>query len=394
MRFVSAILALAVMAPLVARAGSVSPAGLYRNAEGVALFVGIEHYLPGPAENEAFDPRTRQLTSSTAGATLVSPITEQRRSLRTHNGMLGVSIYYTGSGKRPTVILIHGNDPETREMGFLIPYFVCNGVNVISYDQRGTGDSTGNWFLSGPQQRAVDVEAVFDSYADDSHVDGKRFGLWGVSNGGWTAPIVANARPVAFLLLKSPPAEPVADNIRYEAEQRLRHDGYDSAAIQQAMDMWSAMFAALDGSGSWTAAAAKYNDAAPEKWFMDSAMPPHLSFPVPAPMIDGFRNAVSFVPAATLARLRTPTIAFFGQLDRNVDVAHASLAFRAAFVRTGGDFTERIFPDSGHSLLVSRTGFSGEAIKPARYSAGYPEGMLDWLESRNFLTADETKQRR
>jgi dipeptidyl aminopeptidase/acylaminoacyl peptidase len=107
-------------------------------------------------------------------------------------------------------------------MGFLIPYFVLNGINVISYDQRGTGKSSGNWLQNGPVQRAADVEAAYDAYSTSAHVDGKRTGVWGFSNGAWTAPIVATTRPLAFMILKSGPAESIETNIYYSVEQNLR----------------------------------------------------------------------------------------------------------------------------------------------------------------------------
>lgn len=371
--------------PFVAHAATLAAPGVYRNAAGRSVYVGVEHYLPDPPDNDAFDPRTRELGSSVSGLRLVRGIAEDRRILQTPNGPLGVSLYYRDSAKRPTLILIHGNDAETREMGFLIPYFVANGVNVISYDQRGTGESSGSWFLSGPQQRAQDVEAIFDAYRADSRVDGTRLGLWAVSNGGWTAPLVANARPIAFMLLKSPPAESVRDNIRYEVSQRMRHDGYDDAAIARANELWNAAFAALDGGGSWDAAATAYRSAATQKWFADSAMPPNLTFPLPAPLEAGFRNAVSYDPTTTLETLRVPTLAFFCTLDRNVDVAHAAPAFARAAAVNHADYTQKLANDCGHSLLVSATGFSGEASKPVRFTAGYPDGMLSWLRSRGLL---------
>ncbi len=76
-------------------------------------------------------------------------------NFQTPQGRLGVSLYYADAKPRATVLLVHGNDAETREMGFIIPFFACNGMNVLSHDQRGTGDSTGNWFLNGPIQRAT-----------------------------------------------------------------------------------------------------------------------------------------------------------------------------------------------------------------------------------------------
>ncbi|MFY9718871.1 MAG: hypothetical protein WAK16_04435, partial [Candidatus Cybelea sp.] len=66
-------------------------------------------------------------------------------------------------------------------MGFLIPFFAVNGIDVVTYDQRGTGLSGGMWSLNGPVQRAVDVESIYDSLAHDPLVDSRRIGVWGFS---------------------------------------------------------------------------------------------------------------------------------------------------------------------------------------------------------------------
>jgi hypothetical protein len=57
---------------------------------------------------------------------------EEARIIDAPEGALGIALYFTGDAKQATVILIHGNDPETREMGFLIPCFVLNGINEQS----------------------------------------------------------------------------------------------------------------------------------------------------------------------------------------------------------------------------------------------------------------------
>lgn len=147
--------------------------------------------------------------------------------------------------------MIHGNDAQTRDMGFLAPLYVLNGVNVVSYDQRGTGESAGSWRDNGPVQRATDVEAIYDAIASDPHVDRRRVGLWAFSNGGWTAPIVATQRPIAFMLLIGAPASTLQANIEYEVAQRVQRAGYDQTQIAQAVKTASAMLAALDGTGSW-----------------------------------------------------------------------------------------------------------------------------------------------
>jgi pimeloyl-ACP methyl ester carboxylesterase len=351
--------------------------GLYHNSAGHTVYVGVEHELPDPAGNEFYEPATQRYGDLPAGQHLrrVRGIREERRVVRTPEGPLGVSLYYADNKKRTTVILIHGNDPETREMGFLIPYFVLNGVNVVSYDQRGTGKSTGDWWMSGPQNRAVDVETLYDVYSRDPHVDKAQFGVFGFSNGGWTAPIVATHRPIAFMLLKSPPAESIVDNIYYTVKEQMLRYHHSNAEIQKALDTCRALFGALSGTVPWDVAKTMYASAQKQSWFKDSRIPGGLQLPMQGAVAEGYRRAFFYDPTDTLQKVRTPAIALFGAKDRNVDVAHAAPAFARI-----PNVTVHVYPNAIHTLVLTRDGFT--PARPERLVPGYPAVMMEWLADK------------
>jgi pimeloyl-ACP methyl ester carboxylesterase len=380
-----------ILAPILACADVVGP-GLYGNDSGQTIYVGVERDVPASAVNQYFDPKTRHTGDLGVDdhISLIKRIDEEPRIIDMPSGRLGVSIYFTGSEKRPTIILIHGNDPETREMGFIIPYFVLAGVNVISYDQRGTGLSTGKWQQNGPMERAADVEVLYDAFVTNPHVDGRRLGVWGFSNGGWTAPIVATARPLAFMILKSGPAESIESNVYYSVRQHMRQKNYDAEAIALAIDTWRSLIGALSGNVTWDTARPMYAAASSKPWFADSYIPyvfsPDISMPPPPEAADGLRRELLYDPAATLQKVRTPTLALFGALDRNVDVAHSPALLASAFARAPlHDFTVHIYDDAGHTLKVSATGFNDEPSQPERLTAGYPEIMIQWLRTHRII---------
>jgi uncharacterized protein len=381
-----AVLAIALSLCVRAEASTLAP-GLY-SASGHTLYVGVEHELPDPASNDFFDPASQRTGDlhRTHDLQLRNGISEERRVIAAPQGRLGFSLYYAGAKPRATMILIHGNDPETREMGFIIPYFVCNGINVISYDQRGVGESAGNWFLNGPSQRADDVAAIFDAIRSDPHVDVRRIGVWGFSNGGWTAPLVALHRPVAFMILKSAPTESLAQNIDYEVEEQLRRHNVE-AASPQAVALWHAFEHALDGTVSWSYAKRLYGLDANQPWFKYSLMPDlGVSIPPPPSMVAGLRRLVSFDPTHTLLSISsTPTLALYGALDRNVDAADSAAHLREYLAHAGDrDLTIKTYPNAGHQLIVSKSGYNGDAILPERFVPGYPQIVIAWLVQRGF----------
>ena len=364
------------------------PPGLY-TASGHTMYVGVRHDPPGSASNDFFDPASQRTgdLQSTADSHLRCGILERSRVIEAPQGKLGFSLYYAGDAPRAAVILVHGNDAETREMGFIIPFFVCNGLNVISYDQRGVGESAGDWLLNGPPQRADDVEAIFDAMLGDRHVDPHRIGIWGFSNGGWTAPLVAVHRPIAFMLLKSAPTESLTQNVDYEVEQSLRRHQAQGAA-RQAIALWHSFEESLDGTVPWNDTKRLYDADAKQPWFQYSLMPDlGISIPPPPSKIAGLRRFITFDPTDTLLSVSsTPTLALYGALDRNVDAAD-SAAHVGEYLRRAGDrdVTIKVYPDAGHQLIVSKSGYNGDPAPPERFVADYPQIMITWLAQRGFI---------
>ena len=342
------VLGLGIWLSLALRAeASILAPGVYVDS-GHTIYVGVQHDPPDPASNDFFDSTSQRTgdLQATQGLHLRSGISEESRVIETPQGRLGLSLYYAGDGPRATVILVHGNDPETREMGFIIPFFVCNGVNVISYDQRGVGASVGDWLLNGPGQRADDVEALYDAMRSDPHVDARRIGIWAFSNGGWTAPLVSTHRPLAFMILKSAPTESLAENIDYEVEQAMRRHNAEDAS-PQAIALWHAFESSLHGSVSWSYTKHLYDSDAKQPWFQYSLMPDlGISIPPPPSKIAGLRRLVTFDPTNTLLSVSsTPTLALYGALDRNVHAAGSAAHLHEYLTRAGnGDVTIKMMP--------------------------------------------------
>jgi hypothetical protein len=384
MKTVLLALAAFVLAVGQAKASVIAP-GVYLS-QGKLLYIGVEHELPHPGQNDFFEPATGRVGDFASARNLIRRcrVSETRRVIAARQGPIGASLYYNGEMPRATVVLIHGADPETREMGFIIPYFVCNGINAISYDQRGVGESPGNWFLTGPVQKAEDVVAVYDAFKSDSHVDAHRTGVWAFSNGGWVAPIVTLRRPMAFMILKSAPTESVLSNLHYEVVQEMRRHHASTAEIGHALEMWRAVEQALFGKTSWTDARHALTLAQRQSWYKYSLMPKLDVPPTPA-VADGLRHYLDYDPSTTLTSVTAPTLALYGALDRKVDSADSALHMRKYLASRGAnDLTIDVFPNAGHTLVVSKNGYDAEP--PERYVLPYPRVMLAWLAQRGFTT--------
>jgi dienelactone hydrolase len=222
----------------------------------------------------------------------------------------------------------------------------------------------------------------------DRRVDPHRVGVWGFSNGGWTAPLVAVERPVAFMILKSAPTESLAQNIDYEVEQMMRRHHVEHAA-PQALALWHAFEQALEGTVSWSEVKRLYDLDAKKPWFKYSLLPElGVSIPPPPEKIEGLRRFVSFDPTQTLLNVSsTPTLALYGALDRSVDAADSAMHLRQYLSRAGNpDVTIETYPNAGHQLVVSKSGYNGDPTLPERFVPGYPQILITWLNQRGFTS--------
>ncbi len=141
--------------------------GAYRNA-GRTVYVGLNAEPPDHPAIQYYDSKTRRTgtlqyvsrsTYRSDGAPALtfrlsspsSPVREKPLAIGTGEARLGASLWYAPNAQhRSTIVLIQGADDSTRQMGFLIPYFVAHGLNVVTYDQRSTGESVGNWRYTSP----------------------------------------------------------------------------------------------------------------------------------------------------------------------------------------------------------------------------------------------------
>ncbi|HUY41189.1 MAG TPA: alpha/beta hydrolase [Candidatus Dormibacteraeota bacterium] len=394
---VAAVLALATVAHAPAM-------GAYR-LPGRVVYVGIDAEPPDQPTIQFYDSKTRRMgtldyvcgrvyrtdarpaLTFTLGAPAI-PVRERPLIVGTAAGRLGASLWYApNAAHRATIALIQGADDSTRQMGFLIPYFIAHGLTVVTYDQRGTGDSVGDWRYASPASKAEDILALLRVVRSDPAVDSRRIGAWAASNGGWVAPIVATRFPLAFLILKSTSSESITDNVLYEIAAELREYGrFTSEQISQAMLFERTMFDALATDSNWNAAALALTSVKTQPWFRYMRIPPGFTVPPAAALLAALRASLIYDPAATLDRVRTPTLALFGALDKNVDASDSAARYRNAFKQSGmTDFTIITFAHAGHLLVDSRTGYEDQSSLPVHY-LGYPEAMLHWLEARGFAT--------
>ncbi|MEH6536215.1 MAG: alpha/beta fold hydrolase [Psychroserpens sp.] len=170
------------------------------------------------------------------------------------NAEAGVSLSGTFTrpskkGKYPVVVLISGsgrtdrNGSSATHRPFLVlsDYLTRNNIAVLRYDDRGFGESTGDFSKATTADFAQDVLSAVHYLKSRNDIDTKKIGLIGHSEGGIIAPLTANqtddvafavllaatgipGNEVALMQTKTIRSFPVPDEAAFEQNVRKSHD--------------------------------------------------------------------------------------------------------------------------------------------------------------------------
>jgi dipeptidyl aminopeptidase/acylaminoacyl peptidase len=280
-----------------------------------------------------------------------------------------------GPEPRPAIAMLQGSGADDRDAwGYFPPIreaFLDAGLAVLSWDKPGIRDSTGDWHDQTFFDRADEAMAALSWLRRHPGIDAARTGVWGHSQGGWIAQIVAGSDPkLAFAIINSGPGVDVEAQDLYGIEHTLRDAGGSEADVRRARAYMARLHAAARAG-------------MPRDVFVRDVLEPARGTPgfdyfgeVDAGMW-GFlmRNlARPYDPAASLERIRCPVLAIFGERDPLVPVAESVRIFEEALARSGNDdVTIQVFPGADHRI---------RAGDPNGFADGYLETMATWLRER------------
>jgi pimeloyl-ACP methyl ester carboxylesterase len=144
-------------------------------------------------------------------------------------------------GPSPAVAFVHGSGSLDRNDWTSHPalrdHLARHGIASLCWDKPGVGPSTGHWARQSFRDRAQEAIDAVKFLKGRPYIDGKRVGLWGISQGGWVCPLAASLAPdqVAFLILVSAPAGTIAEQDLYRVEHGMRADNRPKGDIHKAL---------------------------------------------------------------------------------------------------------------------------------------------------------------
>ena len=293
--------------------------------------------------------------------------------------------------KFPAVVMVTGSGPQDRNETIgrhkpfetLAHYLAENGIASLRYDDRGVGESTGDFLNATSSDFAKDAIAVWNYAKILPSLDATKIGILGHSEGGLVGPIAAVWEPsIAFLILLAPPGISGSEILKTQIDRISELQGMNAADRKATL--------ALQGklqdiaSGYFTDEAAFRRDiqnAIKQNWdsikTIASAEDPNvdldqirkdLTNQIEAQSLQlrmpWFRFFLNYDPAPNWMLLRCPTLAIWGSNDVQVlPEINRNAVVRALSRNSMGDAELSILPGLNHLLQTSETGLPDEYDK-------------------------------
>jgi len=299
--------------------------------------------------------------------------------------LAGTLLIPAGKGKRPALVFTHGSGPQLREVYWGLGYlFAAHGFAVLSYDKRGVGKSTGNWREASFEDLADDAVAAAKFLQARTDIAANQIGFWGLSQGGWIAPLAASRFPdAAFAIALSGGGLSPAETEVFDSEYELSKAGYTANEVNDALAFQKLKNEIIASPAKWDEYAKARVTARDKKWFRQPGIDVFGAERRDDPFWTNMRRSYFYDPSKTLRSLNAPLLAIFGELDTPAGVKANVRAIRQVLDQAGRrDYTVKVYPNGSHNLMEVPPDNPNELVRLKRFPPGFFETMVDWTTTQ------------
>jgi alpha/beta superfamily hydrolase len=285
------------------------------------------------------------------------------------------------NGFFPSVILITGSGPQNRNeelLGhkpFLVisDYLTKKGIAVLRYDDRGIGDSKGNFKTATTVDFATDVESAINYLQTRKEINKNKIGLVGHSEGGLIASIVASkSKDISFIVLLA--GTGIQGDKLLLLQQKLisRAKGISETDIKKSNQTNVKLFEIVIQSNDNQKFKTDLTKHIKETLKSDTSIEipngltkeEFISIQVNQISNPWIQYFIKFNPATVLEKVKCPVLAVNGEKDLQVPSNENLTAIKNA-LKIGGNenVTIKEFPRLNHLFQECKTGLPNEYAK-------------------------------
>jgi pimeloyl-ACP methyl ester carboxylesterase len=307
-----------------------------------------------------------------------------------------------GEGPFPAVILVSGSGPQNRNeeiaihKPFLViaDYLTINGYAVLRYDDRGVGESQGNFQMATTADFTTDALSAYDYLKGRDEIDAKKIGVCGHSEGGMVAQMMAAKlkKKLAFAIFLAGPGMNLDRMMLLQNEMIFIKTGVEDEIVDLMLNVYTKVFTilqAVDDPGERAAQirevyaemTAEMSEKKKNEYGLNNAG-------INASLIQynslWFRYFISYNPEQYVKKIKSPLLILNGENDvqvvckENVDNLDALLT-----KYKHKDYTIKTYPSLNHLFQSSKTGMPSEyALIEETFSPLVLNDIVQWLDKR------------
>ncbi|CDF79482.1 alpha/beta hydrolase family protein [Formosa agariphila KMM 3901] len=296
----------------------------------------------------------------------------------------------------PVVILISGSGPQNRDeelLGhkpFLVisDYLTKHGIAVLRYDDRGVGQSSGDFKTATTADFATDVESAMAYLKTRQDINSHKIGLVGHSEGGLIAPMVASkSKDVNFMVLLAGPGISGYDIFLLQSELINKANGLDESALQQELAFLKTNLDVVVKGNDLDAIKSVLTDTLHKQLL---SQPELLPKGMEAKDVDTFADTfttpwfhyfLKYNPSVSLEQVQCPVLAINGEKDLQVPPKENLSAIEQALIRGGNkNISIKELPNLNHLFQDAITGSPNEySTIEQTFSPDALEEITNWI---------------
>ncbi|MEM5515880.1 alpha/beta fold hydrolase [Henriciella sp. AS95] len=288
-----------------------------------------------------------------------------------------------GEGPFPAAVLISGSGPQDRneELAGHKPFLVIaddltrKGYAVLRYDDRGFGESTGDFGQATTEDFALDAAAALAYLKADPRIDPERTAYIGHSEGGLAAPLATQTEEAAALVLLAGPAVTLGEVMLEQSEDISRAAGASDSAVEASANFSRKTFNLIREGMS-----EEEMRAALKEIIADSGLPPSLEDST-FKQIQGpwLAWALDYDPVPALEAYQGPVLALYGSKDLQVSAQTSAPLMEEALSNPQSEVV--VLDGLNHLFQPAGTGSPDEYISiETTFDPVALDTMSDWLD--------------
>ncbi len=355
-----------------------------------SFVLDVELYFKGELKNDQING-TVEMQNGPPNMNMTFNLTKQSKtpeksysietlSIQSNDVVLSASFYkQNAKGKYPALVLLHGSTSNLKsDYAFDADFFAKQGFEVLIFDKRGSGKSTGDYYSSSNDDLISDAIVCLKTIYNRESVDKNKIGLWGLSQGAVLLPKIASKTNIPkFLIAKSPEVTSVVEAAAFSDSLRVKNSGNSELNAQIAAESHREVGRMIRKGDDYKSIEKFIYQNAQKYPFMNQTGL-HDRINLNESVFNGFywqgriENFYSY-----WKNLNIPTVVLLGERDSFVDAKRNTSILKSL---NNENIEIILFPKANHVLKKSFDPTIDTEFDFPRLIEGYSENVEKWIE--------------